>query len=168
MIGFLPVELHRPSSDVAWFSLTNGLAQILTGGVFVVVAARVRIAAALAVSAVVMTVGGWILAMSTGMVVALCAVAIVALANNPFNIAFMTLRQTAVPNAVQGRVSATLTSLAAVAFLLGSQAASWVADLRNPRLGLLGAGAVLTIGTLVGLAGFRQISRPAADIPTVS
>jgi hypothetical protein len=156
MIGFLPADLHRPAGEVAWLSLANGLAQILTAGMFIALAARARTATTLSAAAAVMAVGGWILATSTGMAMALCAVTLVALANSPFNIAFTTLRQTAVPNAVQGRVSATLTSLSGIAFLAGAQAAGWLADLRGPRWSLVAAAAVFTVGAVVGLLGLRR------------
>ncbi|MCU7723929.1 MFS transporter [Actinoplanes sp. KI2] len=165
MIGFLPVNLHRPPSEVAWLSLANGLAQILTASMFIALAARLRTAATLSVAAVVMAVGGWVLAMSTGLAVALCAVTVVALANSPFTIAFATLRQTAVPNAVQGRVSATLTSLSGIAFLTGAQAAGWLADLRDPRWSLIAAAAVFTVGTVVGLCGLGRRDFRAAQPP---
>jgi len=150
LVAFLPTALHRPSSDIARFSLANGIAQILIAGLLIGLAKRLAPASAVSWSAGVAMVGGLLLATSSGLGTALAGVVIVALATAPLGIGFTTLRQTTVPESVQGRATGIIGTLTDAVFLLASLTGAWLADATSPRTSLACAAGALTLGALLG------------------
>ncbi|WP_406470382.1 MFS transporter [Streptomyces sp. NBC_01615] len=150
LVAFLPTALHRPSSDVALFSLANGIAQILIAGLLIGLAKRLAPASAVSWSAGVTMVGGLLLATSSGLGTALAGVVIVALATAPLGIGCTTLRQTTVPESVQGRATGIIGTLTGAVFLLASLTGAWLADATSPRTSLACAAGALTLGALLG------------------
>ncbi|MEU8546252.1 MFS transporter [Streptomyces roseoverticillatus] len=151
LVAFLPAALDRPEGDVALFSLTNGVAQVLVAGLLIGFAARLAPVSALSLSAWVMVCGGWVLAGSTSLYMALAGVLVIALAGAPLQISFTTLRQTRVPDALQGRATGLVSTLSGAAFLAASQGGAWLADHAGPRAGLVGSAGALTTGALLTL-----------------
>ncbi|MGO1057223.1 hypothetical protein [Crossiella sp. CA198] len=91
---------------------------------------------------------------------AIGAVLITSLANAPFSIAYTTLRQTAAPEALVGRVFAITTGAGSLAFMLGSLAGGALADSAAREAILLSASALLLAAVLAApLWRVRQVSR---------
>ncbi|MEU1820238.1 MFS transporter [Streptomyces roseifaciens] len=151
LVAFLPAALNRPEGDVALFSLTNGVAQVLVAGLLIGFAARLAPVAALSLSAWVMVYGGWVLAGSMSLYMALAGVLIIALASAPLQVSFTTLRQTRVPDALQGRATGLVSTLSGAAFLVASQGGAWLADHAGPRASLVGSAGALTAGAFLTL-----------------
>ncbi|MGK5734139.1 MFS transporter [Streptomyces sp. URMC 124] len=159
LVAFLPAALNRPAGDVALFSLTNGVAQVLVAGLLIGFAARLAPVSALSLSAWVMVCGGWVLAGSTSLYMALAGVLVIALASAPLQVSFTTLRQTRVPDALQGRATGLVSTLSGAAFLVASQGGAWLADHVGPRAGLVGSAGALTTGALLTLLLRRATAR---------
>jgi predicted MFS family arabinose efflux permease len=166
MVLFLDHDLRGRPSDVAWLSAANGIAQIIAGGTVVAFARRLPARRTLAAAVSVMGAFTMVLAASPVTAAAVTAVVVVALANSPFNIAYTTLRQTAVKNDLIGRVFATSTAGASLAFLLGSLGGGLLADHSSARLSLAVSALCMVCAALVASPLlWSRPSRVATDRP---
>lgn len=159
MVLFLDKDLGGRSTDVAWLSAANGVAQIIAGITVVVLATRLAVGPMLAGSAVVMAAFALALAFSPALPFAIGAVAGFALANAPFNIAYTTIRQTHADDAVVARVFAFTGGLAATTFLVGSLGGAWLADHTTGRVSLFVSAACL----IVAAASTSSLLRAAPE-----
>jgi MFS family permease len=119
------------------------------------------VARSIAGSLTVMAAFSILLSAAPNVPVAVVAVAVVAMANAPFNIAYTTARQTLAPGDLTGRLFALTGGIGSGAFLLGSLGGGLLADAASARTAIAVSTGCLIIAAIGAISLWRTENRPA-------
>ncbi|MCM4082188.1 MFS transporter [Paractinoplanes hotanensis] len=169
MIFFIAESLRRQSADLAWLGATNGVVQMVIGGVLIAAASKLRLPANIRAGAATMATGGLVIASAPNLLVLILGTVITSIGNAPVNISHNVLEQRYVPIGLLGRVRGLQATLTPLAFLVASTASGAMVNVVGARPILIGSAALLLAAMFVTELGvltrLRARSRDEPSTP---
>lgn len=136
MIFFITRVLNGRPENLAWLSISNGIAQVLVGGTIVALAEKASLRRSLRAGGLLMAGGALIIVSAPSLPLLVAGVLVTALGNAPMSIGHVTFEQRYARADFLGRVRGVDEMVVPAAFVLGSVVGGVAVDVTGPRAAL--------------------------------